>query len=85
MMVLPTNRYVSVPVASSGRLAALAAAQAQFTDSSTQLSQPFSADRVRGVQPAIEAIVSEVMNGMQTPEQGTAALLELSRRKPWAP
>ncbi len=80
--VLPSNRYVATPVASSGRLAALAEAEAQFVGSAQFLSQPFSADQVHRVQPAIEAVTGKVMSGMQTPEQGAAALERLASRKP---
>ncbi|MEB3331720.1 MAG: hypothetical protein VKI83_04410 [Synechococcaceae cyanobacterium] len=79
-MILPANRFVPMPVASSGRLAALAAAQSQFDDSSFSLLRPYSLDEVNRVLPHFEAIVTQVMTGMISPEQGAEALLALRRR-----
>ena len=76
-MVLPANRYVSVPVASSGRLAALEQAQRQFDERSRLLTASFSADRVRRTQPLVEDLLWKVMLGVVTPREGTEALLRL--------
>jgi len=76
-MVLPANRFVSVPVASSGRLAALEQAQRQFDERSKLLTAPFSADRLRRTQPLVEDLLWKVMLGVVTPQQGTEALLRL--------
>ena len=78
LMVLPANRFVSVPVASSGRLAALEQAQRQFDERSKLLTASFSADRLRRTQPLVEDLLWKVMLGVVTPQQGTEALLRLS-------
>ncbi|MFN6132892.1 MAG: hypothetical protein ACK46L_08330, partial [Synechococcaceae cyanobacterium] len=77
-MVLPVNRTVPVPVASSGRLASLAAAQSQFEQGTPLLSLPFSAERVQRVLPSITTLISQVMVGVITPEQGADRLLQLT-------
>ena len=78
LMVLPANRFVSVPVASSGRLAALEQAQRQFDERSKLLTASFSADRLRRTQPLVEDLLWKVMLGVLTPQQGAEALLRLS-------
>ncbi len=78
LMVLPANRFVSVPVASSGRLAALEQAQRQFDERSKLLTASFSADRLRRTQPLVEDLLWKVMLGVVTPQQGTETLLRLS-------
>jgi ABC-type glycerol-3-phosphate transport system substrate-binding protein len=78
LMVLPANRFVSVPVASSGRLAALEQAQRQFDERSKLLTASFSADRLRRMQPLVEDLLWKVMLGVVTPQQGAEALLRLS-------
>lgn len=75
--VLPVNRFVSLPVASSGQLAAMAAAEAQFRSGSPLLSAPFSADRVNQVLPPLTDTISQVMVGAVTPAAGADALLRL--------
>jgi hypothetical protein len=77
-IVLPANRFVPVPVASSGRLAALEQAQRQFDERSKLLTASFSADRLRRTQPLVEDLLWKVMLGVVTPQQGTEALLRLS-------
>jgi ABC-type glycerol-3-phosphate transport system substrate-binding protein len=77
-MVLPANRFVPVPVASSGRLAAIEQAQRQFDERSSLLRASFSSDRVRQVQPLVEDLLWKVMLGVLTPNQGAEALLRLS-------
>ena len=78
LMVLPANRFVSVPVASSGRLAALEQAQRQFDQRSKLFKASYSADRLRRTQPLVEDLLWKVMLGVVTPQQGTEALLRLS-------
>jgi len=79
LMVLPANRFVSVPVASSGRLAALEQAKRQFDQSSKLFkASSYSADRLRRMQPLLEDLLWKVMLGVVTPQQGTEALLRLS-------
>jgi ABC-type glycerol-3-phosphate transport system substrate-binding protein len=77
-MVLPANRFVSVPVASSGRLAALEQAQRQFDQRSKLFKASYSADRLRRMEPLVEDLLWKVMLGVVTPQQGTEALLRLS-------
>ena len=76
-MVLPANRFVTIPVASSGRLAALALAQEQFRLTSLTLATPFSVDRSEWVLPTIESVLSEVTVGVRSPEQGAGLLMDL--------
>ena len=78
LMVLPANRFVSVPVASSGRLAALEQAQRQFDQRSKLFKASYSADRLRRMEPLVEDLLWKVMLGVVTPQQGTEALLRLS-------
>ena len=80
-MVLPANRFVSIPVASSGRLAALAQAQEQSKRSSDLLLTPYSVDRAEWVLPAVESVLSEVLVGVITPEQGAQKLMNLMPRR----
>jgi len=77
--LMPVNRYVSIPVAESGRLAAMATAQDQFRQVSAALVTPFSADRVRRLLPPFEQILYEVMVGVVSPEQGARQLLDLRK------
>jgi len=80
-MLLPANRLVSIPVASSGRLAALAQAQDQFKRSSHALLTPYSIDRAERVLPSIESLLSAVSVGVMTPEQGAGELMNLMPRR----
>lgn len=77
--VMPVNRFVSIPVAESGRLAAMATAQNQFRQVTQALVTPFSADRVRRLMPPFEQILYEVMVGVVSPEEGARKLLDLRR------
>ena len=79
-MVLPANRFVTIPVASSGRLAALAQAQDQFRHSSAPLVTSFLAEPAQRVLPTIETVFSEVTVGVMTPEQGAEVLMGLRPR-----
>jgi len=76
-IVLPANRFVPVPVASSGRLAALEQVQRQFDRRSRLLNSAFSADRVRQMLPQVEALLWKVMLGVVTPQQGADAMVHL--------
>jgi hypothetical protein len=80
-MVLPANRFVPIPVASSGKLAAIEQAQRQFIQTSNLLVTPYSADRVQQVLPTIEAVLSQVLVGVMTPRQGSEALMRLSPQR----
>lgn len=76
-MLLPVNRFVPVPVASSGRLAALEKAQGQYRRASSALDVSFNADRVQQKLPTIERVITNVMLGALSPSQGADALLRL--------
>lgn len=76
-MVIPANRFVPIPVASSGRLAAIEKAREQFNQTSSLLVTPYSSDRLQRVVPMIETLISQVMAGVLTPQQGTDALMRL--------
>ena len=75
--LLPANRFVPIPLASSGRLAALDTANRQFLQVSALFSMPFSIDQVQRVLPRIEALVLDVMVGITPPAQGVEQLLKL--------
>lgn len=83
--LLPANRYVPIPVASSGRLAALAAAKQQFSQGSALLTTPFALDRLQQVLPGVETVITDVMVGVDTPRQGADALLRLPQRSSRVP
>ncbi|MFM8659912.1 MAG: hypothetical protein ACKOCI_00935 [Cyanobium sp.] len=76
-MLLPVNRFVPVPVASSGRLAALARAQELYRRASSDRDVAFAADRVQQKLPGIERLVTNVMLGVVSPVQGADGLLRL--------
>jgi hypothetical protein len=76
--LLPANQYVPIPLASSGRLAALDSANRQFQHDSALLSIPFSIDRLQQVLPGMEALVMNVMVGITPPRQGAERLMELN-------
>ena len=75
--VLPVNRTVQTPVASSGILAALAEAQNQFQSGSPILSKPFTITHLKGVAVRVEAIIQQVMVGVITPREGAMQILRL--------
>lgn len=76
--LLPANQYVPIPLASSGRLAALDSANRQFQHDSALLSIPFSIDRLQQVLPGMEALMMNVMVGITPPRQGAERLMELN-------
>ena len=76
-MVLPVNRFVPVPLASSGQLVALQQAQSQFNQRSRLLTTPYSADRLRLMQPRVEGLIWKVMLGALTPQQGVEGMMRL--------
>jgi hypothetical protein len=60
--------------------ATLAAGERQFLQgSSSLLLTPFSLDRLQPTLPRIEAVITNVMVGTYTPQQGADALLALPR------
>lgn len=75
--LLPANQYVPIPLASSGRLAALESANRQFQTVNALFSMPFSLDRVEQVLPRIERLIMDVVVGITPPRQGVEQLLEL--------
>jgi hypothetical protein len=79
--VIPANRFVPIPVASSGRLAALAEAQAQYNANAFWHGINYSEDELAGVVPRIESLLTQVMEGILTPSQGTDALLEMRQAR----
>lgn len=74
---LTANRFVPIPSASSSRLAALAGANAQFDRASPLLTSFLLLDRIRQIAPQMETVLTEVMAGVITPEQGAESLLRL--------
>lgn len=77
LMLVPANRYVPIPITSSGELAALATAQQQFDQSSAMVTGPYSIDRMEKLAPITESVLVDVMVGLLTPEQGSEVLLRL--------
>lgn len=83
--ILPANRFVPIPEGSSGRLAALAAAERQFEQASPLLTRPFRIERLTQLQPNLQTLLMDVMVGLTTPEQGARAVLRLRRQPGAAP
>jgi len=77
---MPVNRFTNVPVADSGRLAAMAQAQEQFRLGSSGLGMPFSASRVAVVLPEIKNFLFQAMVGVLTPEQAAQGLIDLGKQ-----
>ena len=77
-MFMPANRFVPIPVSSSGRLGTLAIAERQFEQSSPLLAHPFSIARLDRLMPRMESTLLDVMVGVISPEQGVEGLLRLS-------
>jgi hypothetical protein len=77
--MLPVNRFVSIPYADSGRLAAMGKAQEQFLANARLLGLPFSSERVRVVLPQMEDLLYQVMTGLISPRQGAEVLLDLEK------
>jgi hypothetical protein len=75
--ILPANRFVPVPVASSGRLGAMAQAMEQFTRTAPPMEEVLSADRLRRLMPPMETAVADVMLGVMTPQQAVDILVNL--------
>ena len=75
--VLPVNRTVDTPVASSGVLAALAEAQRQFRSSAPMLTQPFTVHHLNREARQLEAILQQVMVGVITPREGARQIMAL--------
>lgn len=76
--VLPVNRAVNTPVASSGILAALTEAQRQFESGSPMLTKAFTSDHINGVARRLDTVIQQVMAGVLTPEEGTQMILRLA-------
>ena len=76
--VLPVNRAVNTPVASSGILAALTEAQRQFESGSPMLTKAFTSDHINVVARRLDTVIQQVMAGVLTPEEGTQMILRLA-------
>jgi len=76
-VLLPANRYVPIPLASSGQLAALSRADQAVDEELGLMAQPFSIDRLQRLLPTLQTVMVDVMVGVMTPEQGADALLRL--------
>jgi arabinogalactan oligomer/maltooligosaccharide transport system substrate-binding protein len=75
--VLPVNRFVETPVASSGVLAALSEAFRQVDTAPVLLRKPYDVRHLNIVLPQIEALIQQVVMGVVTPEEGAKQLLRL--------
>lgn len=73
--VLPVNRYVQTPVASSGILAALAAAQENYEMDSPMVARPFTMEHLSKVVKPMESVVRQVMVGILTPSEGARQIM----------
>lgn len=80
--VLPVNRFVPTPVASSGVLAALAEAEQQFQSGSPLLTRAFTTEHLHTVSKSIEDLIQQVMVGVLTPREGATQLLQLGQNSP---
>lgn len=76
--VLPVNRFVEIPVASSGVLAALKEAGEQFESETPIFRQPFDLRRMNILVPQMESVIQQVMVGVLTPVEGTRWILRLA-------
>jgi hypothetical protein len=73
--VLSVNRFVQIPVASSGVLAALKEASLQAETVTPLFSRPFTLERLDHVVPQLESVIQQVMVGVLTPEEGARRIL----------
>ena len=80
--VLSVNRFVQIPVASSGVLAALKEASQQAETVTPMFSRPFTLERVHTVVPQLEAVIQQVMVGVLTPEEGARRIQSFGDSKP---
>ncbi|MFN9646355.1 MAG: hypothetical protein ACK6BG_14815 [Cyanobacteriota bacterium] len=80
--VLPVNRFVQTPVASSGVLAALENAEQQFQSGSPLLTHPFTTAHIQTVSKRMENLIQQVMVGVLTPQQAAAELMRLGEPLP---
>jgi hypothetical protein len=80
--VLPVNRAVETPVASSGVLAALTEAQRQFESGSPMLTKAFTSDHINVLARRLDTVLQQVMAGVLTPEEGTQMILRLGVPSP---
>jgi arabinogalactan oligomer/maltooligosaccharide transport system substrate-binding protein len=78
--VLPVNRAVETPVASSGVLAALAEAQRQFESGTPLLSKPYTVKHLSVVAHQLEKLIQQVMVGVLTPREGMEAIRRLGEK-----
>ncbi|MFM9072954.1 MAG: extracellular solute-binding protein [Cyanobium sp.] len=80
--VLPVNRLVQTPVASSGVLAALKEASQQSASVSPLFRRPFTLQRVKEVVPQLEAVIQQVMVGVLTPVEGARRIQRFADPSP---
>ncbi len=80
--VLPVNRFVQIPVASSGVLAALKEASQQAETVTPVFSSPFTLQRVHHVVPQLELVIQQVMVGVLTPEEGARRIQSFGDSEP---
>ncbi len=80
-MLVPVNRFAAIPVASSGRLAALAEAQQQYQQTSITGEILLATARMTRILPTIESVISQVMEGVISPRQGAEVLLKLELKR----
>lgn len=80
-VLVPVNRFAAIPVASSGRLAALAEAQQQYQQTSITGEILLATARMTRILPTIESVISQVMEGVISPRQGAEVLLKLELKR----
>ena len=80
-VLVPVNRFAAIPVASSGRLAALAEAQRQYQQTSVSGDLSLATTRMARILPILESVVSQVMEGVISPRQGAEVLLKLEAKR----
>ncbi|MEI6031394.1 MAG: hypothetical protein WCQ20_09555 [Synechococcaceae cyanobacterium ELA739] len=80
-VLVPVNRFAAIPVASSGRLAALAEAQRQYQQTSIGGEISLATDRMVLILPTIQSVISQVMEGVISPRQGAEVLLKLESKR----
>lgn len=80
--VLPVNRFVVTPVASSGVLAALAEARKQFEEATPMFKHPFDLRHLNVMVPRMEALIQQVMVGVITPREGAERSLQFTEEGP---
>ena len=78
---IPSNRYVSIPVASSSQLAALSTAYNQFLQTAW-IRTSYSEGELDRTLPKVDSLVNLVMEGIVSPDEGAEQILRLQPRRP---